>query len=74
MISESPVNFLLRISEWFQSPTGIFRKTAWLLLCLSVGCMFLSLFVPWLAFATLPALLLSLLMAFVASVVRLFSR
>ena len=68
------MNFLIRLSEWFQSPTGVFRKTAWLFLGLCIGCMAVVPFVPSLAFAVLPALFLSLLMAFVASVVRLLSR
>ena len=68
------MNFLLRLSEWFQSPIGVFRKTAWLLLCLCVGCMSLVPFVPQLGLLVLPALLLSLLLAFIDSIVRLLSR
>ena len=68
------MNFFLRLSEWFQSPTGVFRKTAWLLLGLCVACMALFPFVPPLSLLVLPALFLSLLLAFIASIVRLLSR
>lgn len=68
------MHFLLRLSEWFQSPTGVFRKTAWLLLGLCIGCMALVPFIPPLGLLVLPALFLSLLLAFIASVVRLLSR
>ena len=68
------MNFLLRISAWFQSPIGIFRKTAWLLLGLSVCCLALGLFKPPLGLMALPALFLSLTIAFIASLLRLLSR
>lgn len=68
------MHFLLRLSEWFQSPTGVFRKTAWLLLGLCIACMVLVPFMPPLGMLVLPALFLSLLLAFIASVVRLLSR
>ncbi|KAF0179475.1 MAG: hypothetical protein FD161_1315 [Limisphaerales bacterium] len=68
------MNFLLRLSEWFQSPTGVFRKTAWLLLCLCVGCTVLVPVAPPLGLLALPALFLSLLLAFITAVVRLLSR
>jgi hypothetical protein len=68
------MNFLLRLSAWFQSPTGIFRNTAWLLLGLCIGCVALSLFIPPLGLLALPALFLSLTLAFIASLVRLLSR
>ena len=68
------MNFLLRLSDWFQSPTGVFRKTAWLLLGLCIACMALFPFVPPLGVLVLPAFFLSLLLAFTASIVRPLSR
>lgn len=68
------MNFLLRLPEWFQSPTSGFRKTAWLLLGFCIASMVAFPFVPPLGLLVLPALFLSLLLAFIASVVRLLSR
>lgn len=68
------MNFLLRLSEWFQSPTGVFRKTAWLLLGICAAGVALLPVAPLFGLLLLPALFLSLLLAFVASLVRRLSR
>lgn len=68
------MNFLLRLAEWFQSPASVFRKTAWLLLGVCAAGIALLPVAPLLGLLLLPALLLSLLLAFVASLVRRLSR